>query len=664
MIRRSRPRRMVLVALLPLVLLVGIASPAGAQIAPPIPVPPVVAPPGAPPVLAPPVPGSPGYEWPGPNIPGTEPGKPLWCYLNPGLPGCPDGTPELPEVPGGPGNPTGGVEHAPVGAKEAEMAAQGHIKVLGAGALNPAGASSSATAGSVDGNAYMVGLMLPADEMNVERVVFSAVGDSVVAVTVERLGGSNVGIGMWVDGVRVGYSSRNFGTGIGIDQAFPVSLSFWTMDDNRGYRVWLAGPNANGTVCNMCAGITQNTTGGPFDLANIPLDAPLFFGSVAPGVTGLGAFVALHSAVWLSPSWGAAQGPTANTLVIEDLAGVVPGIVVPWAPEVPEVEETPLPDEAPATSVVPHPAPEPTPEPEPMPEADPAPEGADSWLGARILMGLSWLGDRIGGFFNWLVDSLWTMFEWLVARFWEIIRWLAERILQGFIWLASFMLRLFTQLLQFLGSIANAIIRWLSAILTAIVDGLGALGTLLVSWLVWLGNFLLDGIRLIMEWLLDGIRLIIEWLLSGISLLFEWLLGGIQAVLVFLFVPTFDWATWVDTLTPSPNGPTVTEWWSTVWPDPSMGSMCGPTIAVPEPVGFTAQIPAPPESGCPGNGPGGARTAGDDLAGDLYGFRVPVRTFMLLLFVWVVGMRLLRSMPWANRGEMAEPVPDDAAVSV
>jgi len=90
------------------------------------------------------------------------------------------------------------------------------------------------------------------------------------------------------------------------------------------------------------------------------------------------------------------------------------------------------------------------------------------------------------------------------------------------------------------------------------------------------------------------------------------------------------------------------------------GPPCGPVIGwtaaatsgkVP---GFQVRLPSP--SPCAGNGEDGGRSAMDEKAADLIGFRSLVRGLMSLAIVWVVVWSFLRAAPWA--GSSTEAAPD------
>jgi hypothetical protein len=88
------------------------------------------------------------------------------------------------------------------------------------------------------------------------------------------------------------------------------------------------------------------------------------------------------------------------------------------------------------------------------------------------------------------------------------------------------------------------------------------------------------------------------------------------------------------------------------------GSACGPYVGwsgldVPS---FGVHLPSPDPS-CPGNGPGGARTAEDDEAGGLYGYRVDIRDALALFMILAFIVRLSRSAPWvADADDLAPQV--------
>jgi hypothetical protein len=68
-----------------------------------------------------------------------------------------------------------------------------------------------------------------------------------------------------------------------------------------------------------------------------------------------------------------------------------------------------------------------------------------------------------------------------------------------------------------------------------------------------------------------------------------------------------------------------------------------------------ARMPSPADSGCAGNGEGGARLTQDDQAGDLFGYRVLARNVGLVLLWFVFIRTMVSKMPWAKGDDL--PVP-------
>jgi hypothetical protein len=87
---------------------------------------------------------------------------------------------------------------------------------------------------------------------------------------------------------------------------------------------------------------------------------------------------------------------------------------------------------------------------------------------------------------------------------------------------------------------------------------------------------------------------------------------------------------------------------------------CGPHVgwtgAAPVP-SYGIYLPTPSTSGCPGNGPAGARTSYDNSGGDLFGYRVIARDAVMAFMFLAFAVRVIRSGPW-------NPQADDLAPNV
>lgn len=311
-------------------------------------------------------------------------------------------------------------------------------------------------------------------------------------------------------------------------------------------------------------------------------------------------------------------------------------VVIPWDP--PTVTTVPAPETTPTTVAPPtcagygdcH-----------VTEYDPTPEGETTD---------ETLASRIGGFFDDLLSGLRGLFDWLGQVLLNIALWFWSMLKQLIEWLLAQLLLAFQYLGGLLGMMLDVLVRWLSWIWDAIMSIGAGIVAAISTWIQWL----LNGISLLFEWLLDGIEGLLQWLLDGITLLFEWLLQGLINIFLYLFVPDVG----LDVLlapvvVETPLEPWVTEATETVdvittAADPGLEA-CGPSFDVPEPIDWTVNAPTPSSSGCPGNGPFGSRLPEDDAAGDVWGWRVPVRAFIAVFMVLGFIFRVLGVMPWAGR---------------
>jgi hypothetical protein len=320
-------------------------------------------------------------------------------------------------------------------------------------------------------------------------------------------------------------------------------------------------------------------------------------------------------------TWETAPTATSLQFILDALNNVEPGPLAPeW--ETP-FEDWPLPEAPPAVPVpIPSPAPAPTPTPEVEPSVDPN-EGEQGWfdilgnriggffdnLGSLIGSAFGWLGDLLSDLFGWLVDRLWEMFEWLFNGLEGLIEWLGS--LLHSIWLALQILA------QLLGTLLGAAIDLLSSMV-------GLLGDLAA----WLANiFRLLGTLL--GSIVDAVLSIPSLILDGL----EW-----------LFIPTGDYAL------PACDATFPCNWIQEAADAAGElqagvsghGSCVAPSFGWSE---FSAQAPAPP--GC-----SGASSAGASQAGDLFGWRTPLRA-VLTLGLWLGFVRkALALAPWAREGDM------------
>lgn len=340
-------------------------------------------------------------------------------------------------------------------------------------------------------------------------------------------------------------------------------------------------------------------------------------------------------------------------------------------PPAPSVPDTPAPTVTevapPVTATLP---PQPGEGSNPQTEVDPS-TTTDRALGDRLV-------DTLRGGFDYIVGGILHLGE----IFWAAITWLGSLLAALFAQLLATLFQLLGLLLNFLGawlslmfqwmvSLLSSIISWLQAIWLGLVAVLDLLRTLNVwTWLQWFGSFVTAAWSTLSAWLnwlstlLSGIATAVgEAVASALETALAPFSTAIDT-LVELFVPPETWAPptldfpspcYVScgptTETPDPgDGPPITPLVPPM-PNPTLGT-CGPTINIPAPINWTLHAPTPPESGCPGNGPGGSRTAQDDAAGGFFGWRTPVRSLAVVLLWFGLLVTMSRSFPWAGRDDL------------
>lgn len=672
---------MLLVLVLAGVVFTG-ARPADAQLAPPAP--PVIQPPpvvqGPTNPMAPPIPGMPGTSTEFPTIEDYY----FWCNWGFNW-GCNSGQPDpAPEIPT---NPYVG-ENVPGGTQWPGGNPAGSVFVTGTGPITTVGGHAASDAplrgkGSSYSNAFaLTHTVLDVDSSEVVLNRWYAVQGFVYEGQYLRLdisydtngaGGADqifyrlvengtqklsgaMGAVAGCDLLSADISRIAYSLGIEKPESGGVRFYLWSAAAPCGYLTpGMAPPShrvMNGESFNSDVFPTWNTPGSTMSIGGGYVGGGFTADKLPGSVIG--------SIFWwdwwpYGDAWIAMWGTTAA------IQGQ-PGTTTPWVTDTPDVGTAPTTVVPPVpTTVAPDPAPVTIPEVAPPdPALSPDTQGLIERLGG-------FFGDLIGAIWNaivWLALQIWEAIKWLALELWSIAQWFWDQLRAALWFMLAMLLEAFRILTQLLGDLLSIVIRWLQIIVNAIVAGVQMLGDIFVTAIRWLGEFLLSGIEVIIGWLLDGISLLFEWLFEGISALLEWLLEGIGSLLYQLFVPDLTWDIWLDRVEPDDEHPIVP--WADVFADNiDFGSKCGPTFTLPAPIDHTFNIPAPSDSGCPGNGVDQARTQGDDLAGDLWGYREAARTFMAFILLWVVGMRVLRSAPWANKGEMAEPTPDsDDAVAL
>lgn len=644
----------------------------------------LVAPPIAPPI-APPTPIAPVSPYPGADPGGSTDDLPFgedqdwfWCHLQSSWWGCPtgggSGQPEAPE--GGVGNPTGPVviPGDATGSYVSVLNANG-VQSMGRRAVGgdltggvSAGLGPLSTLGSyapaaVAATAVIIDVQTVPNTWQTVLTFMSQDGNTRYQLDLSRQATA------WHMRWKENGTVRQSGHWVNVPGAIAAveRLAFWVTvertnsNGNISMRLYGGSGSANGT--NYGGENTQNhsTIGAalktlfPSAIQQVQVYVAGGFGADNPidgELQGVWYIDDLYGLTDGMASWAARLTAFASTNV-----GL--GTLAPWEPETPEVElqPDPTPTTTPAPVTI---APGP---PIPTTTIPATPEGEETD---------DTLAERIGGFFGGLIEALWGMFIWLVTAIGEWIQWLANQFWQAIVWLyvqlanllgwlLGQIIELIKAVLNLMGQIGSAVITWLSGILNAIINGFATIGQIVVDIIEWLGQMLLDGINLLLQWLLDGISLLFEWLFAGITALFEFLLQGIIDILIDLFVPTLGLSVLLEPIVmETPIKPWVDEavtTWTVIsdTADPNGGgSLCGPTIDIPDPLNWTVRAPTPSGSGCAGNGPGGVRLAEDNAAGDLWGWRVPVRAFIAVFLLLGFLSRVSRIAPWSSGADQGE----------
>jgi hypothetical protein len=280
------------------------------------------------------------------------------------------------------------------------------------------------------------------------------------------------------------------------------------------------------------------------------------------------------------------------------------------------------------TEIVPAPGPTPWDLPDPVVSPDPSPteEPATGWdittLGSTILDGLTWVGTGITNAIDGLAATIASGIQWLGDIFGMWIRWLAEQLLA--------MLQVLANLLYGIVALLGQAVDLLAQVLWAVAQIPGLLADLATA-LATLPELIATAVATALATLLEE-----------------------------LFVPT---DTTVITTTITDHDDRFPFSWTPVLAEfadslPSMGTGCPPSIVVPSPAGgtlFTARLPSATGSGCPGTGPGGARTSDDETIGELWGWRARLRALALALVGLSVVLRVLRSVPFGDKPSALAP---------
>lgn len=281
-------------------------------------------------------------------------------------------------------------------------------------------------------------------------------------------------------------------------------------------------------------------------------------------------------------------------------------------PAQPGTEEVPVPTTAPlpTTTTIPPPPTELEPAANPTGTHEERQTGLLENLVSGVADGFNWLGNKVGGLLSWIGELI----KWLGDIFGYWIQWL---------W-------------------AN-LYEWLKSIRDAINSGLGLIGGLLGQLLNLVGALLGQTVGLLSN-MLGALATMTTWIAGLPELIWQKFLLGLQT----LFVPTTATLEFPVCATTFPCN-FVQEAVDTVGGLASgVGAAAGGACTVPS-LGFaefTASLPPP--SGCAVDP--AAVTMGSEAsnAGDLFGWRVPVRLALLLLFSLLFLEHVISLSPWAT----------------
>lgn len=591
------------------------AVPAGAQVVAP-PAPPPVAPPVEPPVVAPtPVEVPTVPTAPAPDSPAR------WAYCNLTMakwldPSCGTSPGTQPADPGNPTDPvTSTVTTTNIGALSSYAIANGGVMADSATTTLAASTHVTSTPWNTAGPHPITGLLGRIDvDASAPGTVYGLIGlpdpstSAWYGITYEE----DVGTGLRHFAFRFPGGVENETRTATVHHAGSTVLVPCVFIEDRGdhstlYLFLWDGDNSAELVHYQDVPQRWYGTGAPLDWT---WGSPLGLGPVVKSPTA----IVYPSVTATYGTVGARYGTLGAYGLLFDLATTTITTTNPWAP--PTVAPAPAPVTIPPTTAAP-PAVDTAPTPDPAPSGVTDSSTTDTTLATRLLDGLHWLATEVVNAIHWLADELWAMFQWLATQLWAMFEWLGSLIATAF-----------TTLYTLLGTLLGSVVSWL---------------------------------RLIYDVLLSFVTSFWTQLATLLQTLMTWLLTGLLNGLIRLFVPSMSLSDVVDqathdtslgTFDPTAIGPPEFQ-----DPPPDSiptevgaitpaGTVCGPSFAIPAPVGKTFYAPTPPESGCPGNGPGGSRTYGDDQAGGVFGHRVALRAFAtILLWLWFV-MRMARQMPW------------------
>lgn len=247
---------------------------------------------------------------------------------------------------------------------------------------------------------------------------------------------------------------------------------------------------------------------------------------------------------------------------------------------------------------------------------------------------------------------------------------LGDRILSGLGNIARHIVGGVGDVLYRVGQVTQSILTWGFNQVTAAVHGVQSTVKWLGDIVTQVGAQIGDSIDWMRQQVVSAIGASADLIVSALN----GLTGMIEEALQWAFVPDGTWlnaqATALQTqaATQFPAS-VITEVVSggnslvTTITSGLSGSPCGPALgfdgftppAGPTMPGFHVQMPSP--SPCPGNGAGGSRTAQDDQAADLFGYRALVRGLMTFGVVWLSLWGIVGSAsPWSRKSLESAPV--------
>jgi hypothetical protein len=276
------------------------------------------------------------------------------------------------------------------------------------------------------------------------------------------------------------------------------------------------------------------------------------------------------------------------------------------------------------------------------------------------------LGDRIGVFIGWMGEVMWDSSAWLLGGIRGAIEWLGGELWGAITWLGDLLSPLLELVVGLLEVIRDEIIRGFQAIfgaLTAVIQFLGSLVALVGQVLA----AVIGGFALVAQ-LLGHLVSVVPSVLYNIMLAVQsipgllWNIGAAILALPglladLLFTPSLE----LDLSWDPPEGsnPIITDLMTEVGAIPGVvanavdttGS-CGPSLTVTRPEGeFSWFAPAPASAGCAQSG----ENIGLTGVGDLFGFRLPLRTLMVAALVLGIIRQVIATLPGGERSKALEP---------